>query len=328
MKSRARHDPALASDLRQRIAEYLDQQMHRGLAAATVVWRRRTLAALARHLEERRVRALRQVREVHLAEWVVWLSTDRRSRRAGAPPARYAPATAGQMILQVRAFFRWLCRRGALLIDPARELTTAGLIVDRIAGRAIPTESAMRELLDGLPRETLIQIRDAAILELMYSSGLRVSEVYALDVYDVDLDAGTVRVARGKGGRERLVPVGRTARAALVRWLSSGRLELATHSAERALFVTRFGRRLRPGMLGTRWRYLRLKLARSLPRPHDLRHACALHLLRGGADVRHVQEILGHARVKTTAIYTRLAPADLKDAHRRCHPRERHREPR
>jgi site-specific recombinase XerD len=306
------------------IGRYLDHLVHRGLAVGTVVRMRQTLTDLQHRLERRRVRSVHQVRPSHLAGWVVWMKTATRPARGDRRRrTRYAASTVCGQIRQVRMFFRWLTARGVLLADPARDLTTRGLVLDPMAHRTIPTERQMGELLDRLPQESWPQLRDGVIFELMYSSALRASEIRALDVYDVDLTESMVRVRSGKGGKDRLVPVGRKARVALATWLDVVRPQMAASSREMALFVTKAGRRLGPATLRGRIAALRRRIPGSIPSPHGFRHACAVHFLRGGADLRHVQELLGHARVSTTAIYTRLVPTDLKEAHRRCHPRER-----
>lgn len=305
---------------------YLDASRDRRLAAETVAWQRRALALLTKHLARRRIVRATQVQERHLVEWLAGLTEIRRGPPGQPPRPRFAPATRLNIARMVRAFFGWLCTRGALLMDPARELVPRRNRANPIATRAIPTESEVTALFERLPRGTPTATRDRAILELMYSSGLRTSEVRMLNLYDLELDAGTVRIRSGKGGKDRVVPVGETALGALAAWLEL-RPAWAAGPGELALFVTRFGRRMTRQTIGFRLRFMRAKFGLPLARLHDLRHACAVHLLRRGADVRHIQELLGHARSETTAIYTQLAPADLKAAHRRCHPRERGRRP-
>jgi integrase/recombinase XerD len=166
-----------------------------------------------------------------------------------------------------------------------------------------------------------VAARDRAILELLYGAGLRISELVGLDVDDVDLEDAAVRVL-GKGSKERLVPIGRMARDAIAAYLTRGRPALATGRSRAALFLNARGGRL------TRQSCSRLLDAHRtragitrVVTPHDLRHSFATHLLEGGADLRAIQELLGHASISTTQIYTRVESARLKTAYAKSHPR-------
>jgi integrase/recombinase XerD len=222
---------------------------------------------------------------------------------------------------RVRSFFAFLVRRGVLLADPA-----AGLVLPScsLLPRFVLTERQAARLMNAPSPATAIGKRDRAILETLYGTGLRRGECARLDVQDLDLRAGSLLVRNGKGSKDRVVPIPQRAALALNVYLRDVRPELATSSAERALFLTVWrGRRLsEPGLVAV----LRTHAwAAGIPRvhPHVLRHTCATHLLRGGADVRHVQVILGHRCLKTTALYTRVDVADLAAVLKRCHPRER-----
>jgi len=171
------------------------------------------------------------------------------------------------------------------------------------------------------PRERALLLRDAAIMELLYASGIRVSELCGLDVGDLDGSRRTIRVL-GKGGKERTVPVGLPAERATAAWAQAGRPVLATPASDHALFLGARGRRLDPR---TARRVVHAQLA-SVPAvpdsgPHGLRHAAATHLLEGGADLRSVQEILGHASLASTQIYTHVSVARLHAAFNQAHPR-------
>jgi integrase/recombinase XerC len=167
-------------------------------------------------------------------------------------------------------------------------------------------------------------LRDRAVMELFYSSGLRLSELTGLDVADLDLAEGLVRVT-GKGGKERIVPVGRKAREALTQWLNARR-EILGEAAEEALFVSRLGRRLSTRSVQTRVREWarRLGMATGV-HPHQLRHSFATHLLESSGDLRAVQELLGHANIGTTQIYTHLDFQHLARIYDKSHPRARKR---
>ena len=177
----------------------------------------------------------------------------------------------------------------------------------------------MDRLLAAVDTATPSGLRDRALFELIYSCGLRVSEAVALQVSSLHLQQGFVTVA-GKGGRQRLVPLMGAALDWIARYLQDGRPALARAPGEAALFLNRAGSRLtRAGM----WKRFQDAAARAgvSGKLHTLRHSFATHLLGGGADLRSVQELLGHADISTTQIYTHLDAADLRDAHRRHHPR-------
>jgi tyrosine recombinase XerC len=176
-------------------------------------------------------------------------------------------------------------------------------------------------LLDRIPAGTPLEIRDRAMLELAYSCGLRCSEIIGLDTADADFDAEVVRVS-GKGGKTRLVPIGEPAQRAVDRYLTSARPALDTRGDAVALFLSRRGRRLSPSDVRRRLeRWVREAAIAGGVSPHTLRHSFATHLLEGGADLRSIQELLGHASVSTTQVYTRVEPSRLRREYSKAHPR-------
>jgi integrase/recombinase XerD len=220
----------------------------------------------------------------------------------------------------LRGFHAFLERTGVRSEDPLRDLPPPRR--DRRLPHALAAEDVER-LLAAPEGEAPAALRDRAMLELAYASGLRVSELCGLERSRIDLAGRTVSVA-GKGGRERVVPFGRAAERALRAWLERGRPRLAARTRHDAAFVNARGGPL--GRMGF-WKILRghARAAGLATRvhPHALRHSFATHLLQGGADLRVVQELLGHASVATTAIYTHLDRAYLREVHRTFHPRER-----
>ncbi|HEX6130240.1 MAG TPA: tyrosine recombinase, partial [Actinomycetota bacterium] len=220
----------------------------------------------------------------------------------------------------VRSFHRFLAREGLAEDDPAADVRRPRL--PRSLPKALTLEEVER-LLDAPDDATPIGLRDRAILELLYGAGLRISELTGLDVDDVDLDEGAARVL-GKGGKEREVPVGRHAREALAAYLTRARPALATARSRAALFLNARGGRL------TRQSCARILAghvaAAGIERRvtlHGLRHSFATHLLEGGADVRVVQELLGHASVATTQVYTLVTREHLREVYDTSHPRAR-----
>ncbi len=234
------------------------------------------------------------------------------------PPA--STATLNRKTACLRSFYRHL-RRGELIeSDP-----TASLKPPR-KGKALPKVLAYAEvkrLLEGVSGNTPADLRDRAILEVMYGCGLRASEAVGLELGDIDLEHGFLR-AFGKGSKERIVPLGREASAAIRRYLRAGRPEIASGSDERALFLNQRGGALtRQGLYKIiQGRAQEAGLADKMS-PHTLRHSFATHLLSGGCDLRSVQEMLGHADVATTQIYTHLGTEQIKEVYFEAHPRAR-----
>ena len=218
----------------------------------------------------------------------------------------------------LRIFFRFLVGRGQLTKDP-----TEFLGVPKIERYLPDTLSApeVKKLLEAAGGKTSLELRDRAIAELLYSSGLRVSELCRARLESLDLEKGFIRVT-GKGNKQRLVPVGSTARPALETYLTLGRPGLVARSTGGEIFLSVRGRKLTPQRL---WQLLvalgqRAGLSQKV-HPHMLRHSFATHLLEGGADLRIIQELLGHADISTTQIYTHVQTKGLQKAHRQFHPR-------
>jgi integrase/recombinase XerC len=251
-----------------------------------------------------------QVTRIQLRRYLAFLDT-----------RRYARASIARKAAALRAYFAWCARRGLVASDPASRLSAPST-----RGR-LPKVLSHQELAvllgpvppppGATPRARAVALRDDALLELLYAAGLRVAEVCALDGAGVDLAGRSVTV-RGKGDKERRVPVHDRAVAALDRWLSDGRATLAgPDSPAAAVFLNQRGRRM-----GSR--DVRRVLDRRSPvptHPHALRHSFATHLLDGGADLRVVQELLGHASLQTTQVYTHVSKDRLRKVYAGSHPR-------
>ena len=235
---------------------------------------------------------------------------------------RYARQTVSQRASALRRYFAWLARRGLVAGDPSVGLSA------KVGGARLPRALSRGEvevLLEGRSQGPAngrsvaepVRSRDDAVLELLYGSGLRVSELCNLDVADLDLSSGWARVW-GKGSKQRQVPVSEAAVAAIRTWLGGGRQALACETSPRgALFLNARGRRLGP-------RDVRRVVDRRSPvpsHPHALRHSFATHMLDGGADLRVVQELLGHSSVRTTQVYTHISKERLLAVYETSHPR-------
>jgi site-specific recombinase XerD len=222
-------------------------------------------------------------------------------------------STVARKLAAIRTFYRHLVERGDLEANPA-ELVSSPKKDAYLPQVLKPDEVA--ELLDRIPGSTPLDLRDRALLELAYAAGLRAEELVNLDLDGLDPDAEQVRV-EGKGGRTRVVPVGEHAWKALDRYLARGRTVLNTGESP-ALFLSKTGKRLSTSDVRRR---LRLQTRRAGVSPHTLRHSFATHLLEGGADLRTIQELLGHSSISTTQTYTRVESKRLKKAYARSHPR-------
>ncbi|HEX4689307.1 MAG TPA: tyrosine recombinase, partial [Solirubrobacteraceae bacterium] len=249
-----------------------------------------------------------------LADFVATLATGSDER----PPV--APATLQRKVACLRSFYRHLRRQDMVADDP-----TVHLRAPR-QSRRLPQVLTRGEVatLIAQPQGTApTALRDRALLEIMYACGLRASEAIGLEISDIDLEDGVLR-ARGKGSKERLVPIGSAASRALAIYLGRGRTRLVGDRMEARLFVNHRGSGLtRQGLYKIVQRHARTAGLENRMSPHTLRHTFATHLLAGGCDLRSLQEMLGHADIATTQVYTHLSAERLKDVYFDAHPRAR-----
>ena len=233
-----------------------------------------------------------------------------------------ARTTMARRTSSVRTFTAWLTRTGRIPADPGTRLAAAKVRRPLPAVlRQKQAVEAMTAAESGAAQHDPVALRDRLIVELLYSTGIRVGELCGLDVDDVDLDRHLVRVI-GKGNKERSVPFGKPAADAVVTWLDAGRPGLANGDSGRALLLGRRGKRLDQRQART----IVHETVAAIPGapdigPHGLRHSAATHLLEGGADLRVVQELLGHASLATTQLYTHVSVARLRAVHDQAHPR-------
>jgi integrase/recombinase XerC/integrase/recombinase XerD len=235
-----------------------------------------------------------------------------------------APSTIARKLAVLRGLLRVQTELGARAENPA-ELLSSPKRPQRLPRVLKPDEVAT--LLDRIPASTPLELRDRALFELAYSSGLRAEELVLLDLDSIDFDSECVRV-EGKGSKTRLVPIGEYARRALEHYLERGRpaLDPGKPADSRALLLSKSGRRLSTSDVRRRLRIWSRQAASRAPalidaHPHALRHSFATHLLEGGADLRAIQELLGHATISTTQVYTRVESGRLRSAYARAHPR-------
>jgi integrase/recombinase XerD len=275
---------------------------------------RYVLGRLFHHLECQQVTDLRSVSEAHLVDFARHLKKCR--TRQGKP---LSSSTRNFYLHLVRRFFACLARRGTLLLNPAEDLPLPKVTK---APRSTLSPAQARRLMEAPSPYSALGKRDRAILEILYGTGIRRQECLRVEVSDLDLAERTLLVRNGKGKKDRLLPVPRLTALALDRYLREIRPALLRHPGESSVFLTLYGRPLSASTLRqlVRRHGKTAGIAQAIS-PHTLRHACATHLLKGGADVRHVQAILGHQHIDTTARYTRIEATDLHAILESAHPR-------
>ncbi len=304
------------SPLARSVRLYLDHlAVERGLAANSLAAYRRDLARYVAFCESRGITEVAAVGDTDVADFLVSL----RAGDTDHPPL--AASSAGRAVVAVRGFHRFAAREGIAPADPGKDVRPPAR-TQRLPKAISVTE--VEAILAASGGEEPRALRDHALLEVLYGTGARISEAVGLDVDDLDVDSASV-LLRGKGSKQRIVPVGRPAISAVETYLVRGRPALAAAGAGTpALFLNARGGRL---TRQSAWSILAAAVERSGVTadvsPHTLRHSFATHLLDGGADVRVVQELLGHASVTTTQIYTLVTVDRLREVYAVAHPRAR-----
>ncbi|WP_028399543.1 site-specific tyrosine recombinase XerD [Ectobacillus panaciterrae] len=282
--------------------------VEKGLARNTVVSYERDLKSYLQYIQKvEQLSSLRDVTRLHIVSFLYHLNDQSKSSK-----------TIARHIASIRSFHQFLLRERVVEHDPSVHLETPQ------AERKLPKVLSIAEvegLLQSPKTANPFGIRDKAMLELLYATGLRVSELINLDLSDVHVTMGFVRCL-GKGNKERIIPLGSLATEAILKYIEHGRKELLGKRTTDALFLNHHGERLtRQGF----WKILkRLAKEANIQKeltPHTLRHSFATHLLENGADLRAVQEMLGHADISTTQIYTHVSKVRLKDVYKQFHPR-------
>ena len=251
-----------------------------------------------------------------------WASFDRQSMLlylSELKEKRYAATTIARKVAAIKSFFGFLAAEGMIKDNPTRSVPSPRV------GKSLPKpiSIAQARLLLEQPskRSTPEAKRDRAMLELLYATGMRASELVSLNLADIDIEGGYVRCF-GKGHKERLIPIYRQASLVLKEYLADGRPHLVHNSEEKALFLNRRGERLtRQGLWQILKGYAKEAGLETQVTPHTLRHSFATHMLSGGADLRSVQELLGHANISTTQVYTHLTTDHIRRSYEKSHPR-------
>lgn len=295
------------------IEDHLEWMLVTGYSAATVKSRRGHLRRFVRWADERGLDDPREITKPMLERYQRYLFYYRKAD--GAP---LSVAMQAQYLIPLKGWFKWMSREHHILANPAADLelpkTPRGL------PRSVPSVQEVEAILREVEHDTPQGLRDRALLETLYATGLRRMELVGVSVYDVDLGRGLLWVRHGKGGRERVVPIGERAIAWLDKYLVNARPQmLAADTA--ALFLTDYGEPMRAHQVSEKVRrYMEFAGVNKPGAAHLLRHACATHMLEGGADIRFIQAMLGHAKLDTTQIYTHVAIDKLIAVHKATHP--------
>lgn len=297
--------------MRSRIDDFLTfLTVEKGYSKNTIDAYRNDLAQFAKFLEDEMVDGWDSVTREHLTSFIIEMKN-----------REYSSSTVARKVAAMRAFLHFLVSENVLAEDPSSNLDSPS--VTKRLPRPISHDEIVALLsapeADQSPRGT----RDKALLELLYATGMRVTEVVSLDVEDANIASATIRCV-GKGSKERIIPLYPKAVEALETYLERGRTPLLKDSNEKALFVNHRGERLtRQGLWLIIKRYVKQIGINELVTPHTLRHSFATHMLNGGADLRNVQKLLGHANISTTQVYTQVSNKHMRQVYDESHPRAR-----
>jgi integrase/recombinase XerD len=290
------------------VGQFLDYlSIERGLSRNTLKSYKQDLAKFVEYLGRKNTAKIKDVTKRDILKYLYFLKDKGLS-----------PNSISRNLVVIKVFYRFLVAEKVL-----KENVTGVLESPRVF-RGIPEVLNMHEviaMLEAPDARSLLGTRDKAALELMYATGMRVSEIVDLMSKNLNLDMGFIRCT-GKGGKERIIPVGKKARLALLKYLEKARPRLSRRSHDAHLFLSRLGKKISRQSLWKMFKkYARLAHIKKRITPHTLRHSFATHLLEKGADLRSVQELLGHADISTTQIYTHINKARLKGIHKKYHPR-------
>jgi integrase/recombinase XerD len=302
--------------MQQHVQQFLEDLQIRNYSARTIADYAYHLKLWSQFLSEKKILDLSHVADSTVAEFQHWLYY--RPTRRGAARGVLNQNT---VLAALKSFFRFLRIEGLVLHDPAAALEYARQ--PKTLPRNVLTPQEASHILETVDTAAPLGKRDKAILEVLYATGIRRAELRALALTDLDLVNGLLRITLGKGARDRVVPLGALAVAALESYLSHARPQLLGAGCTSRLFISYRGNPLDPHTLGSLVRrHAEAAQIQKRVTPHVWRHTCATHLVQNHANLRHVQDLLGHRSLTTTERYLRLTITDLKEAHAKFHPRE------
>ncbi len=304
-------------NLQQLVDEYIQSLKVRNLAPRTISGKRFMLDKFIAFLDSLDIHYIDGITRMIIGDYQTELY-HRISQRGRPNSVGYQNG----MLSAVKSFTRFLKERDYLVSDPALDIPYAK--VPKRLPRSILTRSEARKIINAPDTKCVIGYRDHTIMEVLYTTGIRKEELINLNLSDVDYDDGFLRINAGKGRKDRVVPLGRIACRYLENYIKSVRPDLIHDPYNNHLFLSARGNRLSKNMV---WelvkRHARKAKIKKTISPHTFRHTCATAMLKNKADIRAVQELLGHESLESTQVYTRITINDLKETHRRCHPREK-----
>lgn len=313
----AEADPLGHNRLVRYMEEHFEWMLMTGYSADTVRARRQAIRRFIAWADERGLSDPREITRPMLERYQRYLFYYRKptGQDSGSPLTTGMQA---QYLAPLKTWFKWLARAHHILANPAADIDLPK--VPKRLPRAVPTVEEVADILNEADPATVQGLRDRALLETLYATGLRRMELPGVAIYDVDLNRGLLWVRHGKGKRQRVVPLGERASAWLDKYLMEARPQLLTNDTE-ALFLTDYGEPVPPHYVADKVkRYMQFAGVNKPGGTHLLRHACATHMLEGGADIRYIQEMLGHANLETTEIYTHVSIDKLIAVHKVTHP--------
>lgn len=306
-------DPLAHNRLTRYMEDHFEWMLVTGYSADTVRARRQTLRRFIAWADERGLNDPREITRPILERYQRYLYYYRKPD--GSP---LTISMQGQYLAPLKTWFKWLSRQNHILANPAADLDLPKQ--PKCLPRSVPSVEEVEAILREADPATPQGLRDRALLETLYATGLRRMELPGVALYDVDLNRGVLWVRHGKGNRQRVVPLGERAMAWLEKYLVEARPQLLTVETE-ALFLTDYGDPVAPAYVASKVkRYMQFAGYNKPGSTHLLRHACATHMLEGGADVRYIQEMLGHENLETTEIYTHVSIDKLIAVHGATHP--------
>ena len=312
-------DPAHDNPLHAYSHAFRDWALATGISVSTVATRERAIGRFIAWADERGITRPADITRTLLERYQRALYLH---RKADGQPLSLTSQEA--LLNPLRALFKWLVRENHILANPASELVLPRR--PRQLPKTLLTVTQIEHILNQPDVTEITGVRDRALLETFYSTGIRRMELVHLTLYDLDLAHGTLMIRGGKGGKDRLVPIGERAGAWVGRYLAEVRPQLVTRNDERTLFLTDYGEAFEKNRLGDLVQRYMHHAGIAHGSCHVFRHACATHMLENGADIRFIQVLLGHAELTTTQIYTQVSIQKLKEIHAATHPAKLQRE--
>lgn len=292
--------------------EYLKIRNYRG---ATIKSYKSGMIKFLEYMESESLASLEEITPEAVYDFQAMLY--RHEDKEGKP---YSMRTQSAALSVVKSFFKYLYDTGRLKYNPAMAIKMPR---PRHPLPYVPAEEEIARLLASVDTTTLMGFRDRTIMEVLYAAGIRAQELCALCLYDVKLSGRELHIREGKGGRERIVPLTEIAASYMREYITRTRPKLLQYQSVQEVFLSKNGKKLlKTDMTAMIKKYRELAHIEGKLSPHSLRHACATHLLKNGCDIRYIQQLLGHASLSTTQMYTKVEISELKAVHERCHPRE------